>query len=139
MKDDRAFSRREFLALSAAAALSLIVRSQLPGVTALRHGQQDLLATRLAGLLTHKESAKVIGLEYLRNNRQETDARVLLDRIASSLNAGEVGLFEAVGPNLHELLARTMREDFANDRIVKLQGWVLSATEVRLCALAALI
>jgi hypothetical protein len=139
MKDDRAISRREFLTLSAAAALSLLVRSQLPAVTALQRGQQDLLAMRLAALFTHKESAKVIGREYLEKYRQEADAGVLLDRIVSSMDAGDAGLFGVAGPNLHALLARTLREDYASDRVVKLQGWVLSATEARLCALAALV
>jgi hypothetical protein len=139
MRDDHAISRRDFLMFSAAAAISLLARSQLPAISALKGGEQMLLATRLAALLTHKESAKVIGLEYVQKYRQEADARVLLDRIASSLNVGDVGLLGAASSNLHALLARTLREDFEVDRVVKLQGWVLSVTEARLCALAALM
>jgi len=33
-------------------------------------------------------------------------------------------------------LAARVREDFAAGRIVMLDGWMLSATEARLCALA---
>jgi hypothetical protein len=139
MRDDHAISRRDFLMLSAAAAIALLARSQLPALRALSGGEQMLLATRLAAFFTHKESAKVIGLEYARKYPQEADARVLLDRITTSLNVGDVGLFGAASSNLHGLLVRTMREDFAVDRVVKLQGWVLSVTEARLCALAALM
>jgi hypothetical protein len=139
MNEDHAVSRREFLMLAAAAAASLLVRSQLPGVMALRSGQQALLPTQLAALLRHQASAKVIGREYLSKYGQEADARVLLDHIAASLAVSDVGRFAATGQGLRELLDRTVREDFAVDRVVMLRGWVLSVTEARLCALAALL
>ncbi len=30
-----------------------------------------------------------------------------------------------------------VREDFGNDRVIEVDGWVLSATELELCAFAA--
>lgn len=139
MSDDTALSRREVLKFALTATVSLFVRSQLPGVTVLQRGQQSLLPMRLAALLTHKESAKVIGIAYVQKYPQEAGVRILLDQIASSPAVGDVGLFGAADQNLRELLERMIREDFAVDRVVKLQGWILSATEARLCALAALL
>lgn len=139
MNDDTALSRREFLMLSAAAAVSLLIRSRLPEETALRDAQQILLTTRLATLLSHKESAKLIGIEYLQKYRQEAKIRVLIDQIISSSALSDGGLFGASGQNLRELLDHMIRADFEVDRVVKLRGWILSATEARLCALVALL
>jgi hypothetical protein len=41
----------------------------------------------------------------------------------------------------HELiltLQQQIRQDYIEERVVKLQGWILSVTEARLCALTAL-
>ena len=139
MSDDTSLSRRGFLILSATAAVSLLVRSQPPEVMALGNSQQILLAAQLAALFTHTESAKVIGLEYLQKHRQEANIRVLLDQVTSSSAATDVGLFGAAGQDLRGLLERMIRADFEIDRVVKLQGWILSVTEARLCALTALL
>jgi hypothetical protein len=40
---------------------------------------------------------------------------------------------------LHRALRARNSEDFAAGRVVRLDGWVLAATEARLCALAALV
>jgi hypothetical protein len=37
-----------------------------------------------------------------------------------------------------DVLQRRIRQDFVEEKVVKLQGWILSATEARLCALTAL-
>ena len=90
-------------------------------------------------ILLHPESAKAIGSEYLRQYPQDANVDVLLDQIASRLAANDVGLFSITDQSLREQLDGMVRADFAIDRIVKLHGWVLSATEARLCALAALM
>jgi hypothetical protein len=41
----------------------------------------------------------------------------------------------------HELIStlqQQIRQDYVEERVVKLQGWILSVTEARLCALTAL-
>jgi hypothetical protein len=139
MSDNPTLSRRDVFKVAVAATVSLFVRSQLPGVAALQRAQQALLPVRLAGLLAHTESAKAIGSEYLRLYPQHAKIEVLLDQIASRLAASDVGLFSITDHSLREQLDGMVRADFAVDRVVKLRGWVLSATEARLCALAALM
>ena len=139
MSDDRVFSRREAIKFAVAATVTALVRAQLPGVAVLQRTQEALLPARLAALLAHPESAKVIGGEYLLKYPQEADLDTLLDQIASRIVASDVGLFTTTDQQLREPLAGMIRADFAVDRIVKLRGWVLSATEARLCALAVLL
>lgn len=139
MIEDTALSRRAFFKLAVAATVSVLARSQLTGAEVLARGQQNLLPMRLAALLAHQESAKVIGAEYIRQHPQEARVQTLLDRIASSPAVGDVGLFGAIDQNPHMLLDRMIREDFRDDRVVQLKGWILAMTEARLCALAALM
>jgi hypothetical protein len=139
MSDDPTLSRRAVLKLAVAASISVLIRSQLPGAVALQHAHQALLPKRLAALLAHPESAKVIGGEYLRKYPQEAHADILLDQIASRLAASDAGLFGSTDHQLRERLDGMIRADFAVDRVVKLRGWILSATEARLCALAVLL
>ena len=139
MSDNRVISRREAIKLAVAAAVAVVVQSQLPGAVALQHAQHALLPTRLTALLAHTESAKVIGGEYLLKYPLEAAVDTLLDQIAARVVVSDVGLFSPTDHQLREQLDRLVRADFAADRIVKLRGWVLSATEARLCALAALL
>ena len=139
MNEDTALSRRGFFKLAVAAAVSALVRPQLAGVEALARGQENRLPLRLAALLAHQESAKVIGAEYLAQYPHEADVHILLDRLASSAVVRDVGLVGEIDQNLHNLLDHMIREDFGADRVVKLKGWILAITEARLCALATLI
>jgi hypothetical protein len=139
MNQQTALSRREFLKLSLAATVTVLVQSHLPGTQALQHAQQSQLPARLAAILTHRDSANVIGMAYVQQYPQEASTRILLDRIVSSPAAGDLQQLDATDESLRQLLDRMIRDDFGNDRIVKLQGWVLAITEARLCALAALL
>ena len=139
MSDHRAFSRRQAIKFAVAATVTVLVRAQLPGVAVLQRAQAGLLPARLVALLAHPESARVIGGEYLLKYPEEADVDSLLEQIASRIVAGDVGLFNTPDHSLREQLDGIVRADFAVDRIVKLRGWVLSTTEARLCALAALL
>jgi hypothetical protein len=136
MSTDRVFSRREAIKFALAAAAAVLVQSQLPGAAALPGAQ---LPARLAALLAHSESAKVIGAEYLLRYPQEADRDILLGQIASRMAGADSGLLSSNDRLLREQLDGLVRADFAADRIVKLRGWVLAATEARLCALATLL
>jgi hypothetical protein len=139
MSNDRVFSRREAIKFAVAATVAVVVQSQLPGAAVLQRTQQALLPARLATLLAHSESAKVIGAEYLLKYPQEAHVDTLLDQIDARITSSDVGLFSTADQRLRKQLDGVVRADFAADRIVKLRGWVLSATEARLCALAVLL
>jgi hypothetical protein len=49
------------------------------------------------------------------------------------------GFIHATPGKLRELLLLQQRQDFKHGRIANVKGWILSETEVRLCAMAALV
>jgi hypothetical protein len=81
----------------------------------------------------------MIGQEYLRCVPEENNVDVLVDLICSPGRGEQRELmYSGDRKALRAILSSQQRDDFANDRTVKVQGWILSDTEVRLCALAAL-
>lgn len=97
------------------------------------------LMLRLASVLEHRESAAIIGEEYLRCVPEEHNVDVLVDLVCSP-GGGEQRelMYSGDAKALRAILSSRQRDDFANDRTIMVQGWILSTTEVRLCALAAL-
>jgi hypothetical protein len=99
-----------------------------------RNGTDNALASRLADYYVDKVSAKVVGLEYLRSVPEEARADRLVDLICST---NKQQFAEVDDQTLKDLLLVRQREEFTEDRIVTVRGWILSRTECRLCALAA--
>jgi hypothetical protein len=83
----------------------------------------------LAALFRHQASARVIGGTYLQQHPREKNVRHLLAGIAVS---------PASDRELTIALQQRIRQDYVEERVVKLEGWILSVTEARLCALTAL-
>ena len=100
--------------------------------------EPELLASKLANFFIHKDSASAIGREYLRCAPREANELLLVNLICSSLKKNRNELEKVNVDELRELLVLQQRNDFKNGHIIKVQGWILSETEVRLCALAAL-
>jgi hypothetical protein len=93
----------------------------------------------LARCFTYKDSAAVVGRAYLQCVPEEADVQLLVDLICVGGAEQQAELACADKGKLREFLLHQQRQDFARERIVKVHGWLLSATEVRLCALAALL
>jgi hypothetical protein len=125
--------RRRLLGLVAgAAALAAFPAATFPATGDLR------LARRLVELFAAPESAAQVGRRYLRAAPQEASVRRRVAAIAAEPNGS--GWLEALGPAaLRAELGARIRGDFAAGRLVRLDGWMLSATETRLMALAALV
>jgi hypothetical protein len=96
------------------------------------------LASSLTHLFSHRESAIVVGLEYLQYRPGEADVDRLVDLICLCRPERRAELARAKVERLREVLKLQQREDFRYSRIVKVHGWILSETEARLCALVAL-
>jgi hypothetical protein len=127
------FRRRRFLAVIAAVSALLPAVRRAHGLVAAR----DPAAARLVGLFKHRDSARAIGSVYLATCPEEANAHKLVELIVGADDDPLV----VHGTNDAELRAwvrRRQARDFATARIVNLDGWLLSATEVRLCALACL-
>jgi hypothetical protein len=96
-------------------------------------------ARRLAELLRHPAGARAVGAEYLRARPGAATAAALVDELVGGLPGGHAVLAAASDRELRALLAARGSEDFEQGRTVVVRGWILSETEVRLCALAALV
>ena len=99
----------------------------------------DPLPSKLASFFLHKESAKKVGLEYLKIAPMEADIYLLSNLICSFNEEQQVKLLHANSRRLRELLRQKLCLDFEQDRIVTVHGWILAVTEARLCALTALL
>jgi hypothetical protein len=94
---------------------------------------------RLAGLFAHRESARAVGRAYLSAGARAASVPALVASIAAELPRGRATLRQASDDELRGLLSARIRADFETDRTVDVHGWLLSSTEARLYALAALV
>jgi len=109
-------------------ALALLVSPRIGRFTPAQDATE-----RLVGLLHDGESARAVGRAYLLQEPAEADVThlmALLDPVGVAAR-GEAEL-------LRQTIAARHRNDFGCGRTVILDGWILSRTEVRLCALAAI-
>jgi hypothetical protein len=141
-------TRRHFLIVSASFVAPLLVR---PGRWALGTDRAadvgdspagrlgDSSAGRLADLFRQPDSARVVGLEYLRVAPTERTTEALVAAIAADLPGGTAALDDPIDPeHLRDLLQERIRQDFADETVVELRRWIVSRTEARLCAIVAL-
>jgi|SRR5215510_4910054 len=97
----------------------------------------DYLACQIAQVFSRPESAKVIGREYLRLWPEEADTDFLIPRIFSS-HPDELLRYGEMKP-LREMISAQILSDFERHHVLAVRGWIFSQTELRLCALAALV
>jgi hypothetical protein len=132
-------TRRNFLRMLFFVGATVLVRRADPFGTTTGSHAEDWLSSKLANFFHNKESARAIGLEYLRLAPVEANARQLTYSICSSWEERYDEMAHADAAKIKAILLRQQREDFENGRIVAVQGWILSQTEARLCALATLV
>jgi hypothetical protein len=99
----------------------------------------DAVAAKLANFYIDKESAKIVGLEYLRSVPSEAKVGLLTDLICSFEGEQRAAFNQANKEKLRQMLLLRQRQDFEHGRVANVRGWILSKTECRLCALVALI
>lgn len=127
--------RRRFMSLvgsSFAAFTSLPVWVALAGGTAI-----PTLGVRLENALSDAASARALGSAYLARHPEEADTAALARRVMALL--APYARPTAAGRELAEALARLRTTDFRRGDIVDLDGWVLSRSEVMVCALVAAV
>ncbi len=84
------------------------------------------------------ESARQIGAAYLRLRPWEADRGRLLGLLNASLRrleAVDASAMSTPGKWRTEHFRQAISQDFALNRTVNLEGWIVSETECRLCAL----
>lgn len=93
------------------------------------------LVGRLADWIAESEEARELGKAYLTQYPEEEHVDMLTTALASEIDALP---FRVASERLRRLFHARVTQDFAQGRTVKLDNWLFSRTEVRLCALAAL-
>jgi hypothetical protein len=96
------------------------------------------LADELGAFFSDSKSARQLGRACLAAFPDENDARILVERLAGADLARWNALAAEARSELAAAVRSRHRDDFASGRVVRVRGWVLSETEARLCALAAL-
>jgi hypothetical protein len=129
-------ARRLVLSMLAAGSLVPLLGARRLLAAVPRAWPAPPLAARLAALFSAPESAAILGRAYLAEAPAEADPDGLVARILPESSARELAALD--GERLRALVAERQRGDFAAGRTFVLDGWVLSRTELRLCALAAL-
>lgn len=89
--------------------------------------------TRAAYALAGRGDAWRLGRAYLRERRGEARLDLLADTLWESVGRASPALDKR---RLHMSLANATRRDFEAGRITEVDGWRLSETEARVCALA---
>ena len=128
-------SRRAFLVLcgaSVATAGSVGTVELLAGKGHKKSAPREQLTLRVAAVFTDRESANAVGEAYLRSHPRENDERRLVHLLSASN-----GVWRKLSrPNEIRRLGRAQaRRDYALGRLTVVEGWYLSQTEARMCAL----
>jgi hypothetical protein len=131
-------SRRRFLLGACAAAVPVALAPLRPWRAIVDVAGASTPAARLAGLLSHRESARSLGRAALRALPGRPAAPELAAAVLSAVPGGAARLAALSDDEVRGALAARVRADFDEEETVQLGGWVLSRTEARLCALAAL-
>jgi hypothetical protein len=132
-------TRRSFLQISVYLSFFTLLRPAYALIKQCASRTPDPLASSLANFFVHRESAAIMGFEYLRYRPAESNIYRLVDLICSCRPERRAELAQADSEECRGLMARQLREDFEHNRTVNIHGWILSETEARLCGLAALI
>ena len=89
--------------------------------------------------IADKDAAAELGRAYLKAHPQHRRCRALIADIEQALENEGVSIFpENDADRIIKALQRVVRREYRHDDVVAVAGWVLSNTEARLYALAAL-
>lgn len=121
-------SRRRFMASVGTLAGLVLLPACGPSQESLALGR------RLIEVLPTGDAWRRVGEIYLQSDPPESGVEALIDSLLSDL-----GWDPAAGTaeELETQVTKRVRRDFHEGHTVEVQGWVLSATEVRLAAIAA--
>ena len=93
---------------------------------------------RLLSIFRDPESAATVGRRFVTLHPEHASTVLLLDKLKTRIVPEGVPLAELAPREIVARTSRRIRTDFMEERVVDIDGWVLSHTEVLLCALAAL-
>ena len=129
--------RREFLGIAVAGAAGVVLPARgtpSPSVEA------TLAQPRLIAILHDAQLVRDLGRRYREVVPLENDANVLTAALITEVNASDTTLpLLADGATIQRGVDELVLRDFNAGRTVTLNGWILSLTEARQCALFSLL
>jgi hypothetical protein len=130
MRSRRIIARRSVLLTAAVAGFG-------GGVVSVASDDLAAAAHRLRAMAQHPLSARHVGALYLARFPDEADRGVLTERILAALELPAAAVLAQDEQCLRTAIAARVRRDFAETATAEIEGWILSRTEARLCALWA--
>lgn len=101
----------------------------------IQHTLDSETGSMLNGMFGNTESARAVGNAYLRANPNEADQQLLEGALFDSSSSDGRHAYQ---PGFRAAILSKVRGDYAFGRVVTVDGWILSLTEARLCALVTL-
>jgi len=86
-----------------------------------------------------QKSAARLGLAYLDEHPQHRHCHRLIKHIEQTLNRQDAAVSPKSDASRIAALQQLVRNEYLHDEVVSVTGWILSKTEARLYALAAMI
>ena len=133
-----ACSRRTFLNL----ASSTIFTTMFMFLSGCNLGKSKLeqIVERMIEMLNYPHRARMIGLRYI---NEVPDVRELTfeqwaKKLLTALNLDPDNISREILRSLDVRLRKQVRQDFVNEDVVIVSGFMFSSTEITLCALAAI-
>ena len=123
--------RRRFLHLGAAGSLSIPLLSKILLAPLIESAHPLELPTFLGQHANHQELLQ-IGRGYCRKFPAEANPETLVSAVQDRL------ALPSSHPEMALRLQQTIQEDFQLGEVLQLNGWILSRTEARQCALFSL-
>ena len=137
MRQSGGISRRRFLYLLVFGYFSSIFPDRAFSDWSKR-SNTELMALKLNEIINNKGSAHVIGSVYLNKFPHEAGLQLLVDLICKTEESYRA-IMMARKSSLKKIILDMQQEDFSKGITVNLNGWILSHTEARLCALTSIL
>jgi hypothetical protein len=121
--------RRSFIILASAGVATLAIPTL---VYSLHENPVDakLFQPQSLGQIWDMDTMNIIGLNYMLKVPKENRERILVKRLTGKIKKDSA--------NLAMSLDQQVKEDFISGNTVMVDGWILSVTEARQCALFSL-
>ena len=122
-------NRKKFIIISTigVAALAIPIYYQFLGQNI---KSNPLIYPQLLSQIWHEDTIKLIGSNYLRQVPKENNKQILKNLILANISSSN--------SDLEKVIESQIKEDFETENNVMVNGWVLSMTEIRQCALYSL-
>lgn len=100
--------------------------------------EEDGAKRRLMALISDRQSAHAVGRSYLRKHPDECESDRLLALIRQAVALSDDEIAQSPKLRLRERFRSAFVRDFEHRRVTSVNGWTVSLTEARLCALISI-